>query len=253
MKIFKKKKLSIDFLEPSYRLLTDVAKKQDVSNSTIVNTLIDLFLGLSPDILSDLGSYCKKRAQEEIIITSERTGYDHAVKHTATEQYKRISDYFYTLNHTSNNNNNNMQRIYLKTGYVIFPEDWIVLPDVYGSPDTCMYAGVVESRNSGQYDIPHFVFFSDYRYGSDYPAELRDKVYAQCAAVYPDFRRLYNLQIPAPDITRTDPEGLELIKKWKNAPDFGLFHIVEQYDPIYWNQYTPDYQPPYGAMIIRNA
>ena len=69
-----------------------------------------------------------------------------------------------------------MKKVFLKEGYVIFPEDWIILPDIYDSPDKCLYAGVVESRNSEKYKIPHFVFFSNYRYGADYPTDLDDKV-----------------------------------------------------------------------------
>lgn len=248
--MFGKKKVSIDFLDPSYQLLTDAAKKQDTSNSSIVNTLVDLFLHLSPDVSQDIGTYCRKRYQEEIVAASALTGFSQQHKLTTAEQFRKISKYFGVDVPIVGSK---IKRMYLKNGYVLFPSDWIVLPDVCGSPDTCMYAGVIESRNSNQYHIPHFIFFSDYKYGSDYPAELQDKIYAQCAAIYPDFRRLYNLQIPAPDMTRTDPEGLKLIEKWKNAPEFGLFHIVEKGDPIYWNKYNPDYEPPYGAMIIRNT
>lgn len=60
------------------------------------------------------------------------------------------------------------------------------------------------------------------------------------------------MQLPAPDINRTDPKGIELMKKWQDAPEFGLFHIVEKDDPLYWNQVSPNYEPPYGAMIVRS-
>lgn len=247
--MFGKKKVSIDFTEPCYQSMAATAKDKKISNSTIINTLIEVFMQLSPAVIQDIGAYCLKRYLEEKAAADTLTGFAQQEKAICADQYYRISEYFGVK---APDVRPGMKKVFLKEGYVIFPEDWIILPDVYDSPDKCLYAGVVESRNSEKYHIPHFVFFSDYKYGADYPANLADKVFERCAAVYPDFKRLYNMQLPTPDISRTDPEGLELMKKWQDAPEFGLFHIVEKDDPLYWNQVTPNYEPPYGAMIVRS-
>lgn len=247
--MFDKKKVSIDFLQPLYQRLNDTAKEQGVSNSKIVNMLVDLFLQLSPDVACDIGTYCHQKYQSERIAAAALTGFAQQDKLLAADQYQRLSEYFgYNVAPTDQK----MRRIYLKEGYALVPDDWIVLNDVIAPADQCMYAGIVESRNCEKYQIPHFVFFSDYKYSADYPADLEEKVYTQCAAIYPDFRRLYNMQRPIPDESRTDPEGLKLISEWMEAPGFGLFHLVEKGDPHYWNKYRPDYDPPYGAMIVRD-
>lgn len=245
----RRKKVSIDFFEPFYRLMTTVAQNQRISNSAVINTLIDIFLQLPPHVAHNIGTFCRNEYYSEKIAAASLTGLAQQDKLLDAEYYRRVSEYFGADEATPESK---MRRIYLADGYAIFPADWIVLPDIIAPPEQCMYAGVVECRNAEKYQIPHFVFFSNYRCGADYPDDFVDAVYAKCAAVYPDFRRYYNMQQPLPDPDRTDDEGQKLMRAWMEAPEFGVFHFVEKGAFPYWNQYCPDYDPPYGAMIVRD-
>lgn len=249
--MFKKKKLSIDFLNSCYQSLTQTAQEEKVSNSDIVNTLITVFLQLSSDVRQDLSNYCQNRYAIEKANASADTfsALERENKAALAQEYLKIGNFLKI--DQEEDVHPKMRMVFLKEGYTIFPEDWIILEDICGRPEDCMYAGVVESRNCEKYHIPHFVFFSDYKYGRDYPEKLEKKVYAACASAYPDFKRLFNLQRPIPDHTGTDPEGKKLLKEWYDAPQFALFHLPEKGDPMYWNRITPNYDPPYGAMIIR--
>lgn len=247
--MFGKKKVSIDFYDPCYQSMITAAKEKKSSNSNIINTLVEVFLQLSPTVRQDIGTYCQTRYTQEKVAADTLTGMEQKEREAYAEQYHKLSTYFGVKKTDAPPKTN---KIFLKDGYVTFPDDWIILPDVYDRPDNCLYAGVVESRNCEKYHIPHFIFFCNYKYTSEYPADFTDTVYQRCAAVYPDFRRLYNMQLPTPDLSRTDPEGLEIMQKWYDAPQFSLFHIVEKDDPIYWNRVTPNYNPPYGVMIVRD-
>ena len=243
--MFGRKKVSIDFKPACYQSMIAAAKKGNSSNSDVINTLIEVFLQSSPDVLQNIGTCCQQRYIAEKEAANALTGYFREEKLSLAEQYLKITEY---CGVKLPEIDPGMKKIYLKEGYVIIPEDWIVLPDVYGSADQCMYAGVVESRNCEKYHIPHFVFFSNFASASEYPADLDDRVFASCASVYSDFSRIYNMQRPIPDGDRTDPEGLELIKQWYEAPQFGIFPIEEKEDPT-----KPAYDPPYGALIVRDV
>ena len=244
--MFGKKKVSIDFGEPEYSLLTEQAKREGKSNSSIVNKLIDLFLRISPDVAEKVGSFCHDQYLKEQTTLEKLSGFERNEVQKRMDQYEKLSAYFgYDANAEADPG---MKISFLKEGYVQYPKDWIVLPDVFGSADSCMYAGVVESRNSEKFGIPHFVFFSNKKYGKDYTDEMHAKIYEACARAWPDFGKYYNMQIPARNTT-----DIEYVKKWDAAPCFGLFHIVEKGDPMYWTDSSPDYKPPFGAMIIRDS
>ena len=131
----------------------------------------------------------------------------------------------------------------LKNGYVEYPENWIVLKNLFGSSETCLYAGVVEARNSTKYGIPHFLFFSDKKYAKDYSDEMELKIFEACKKAWPAFEEFEKMERPLPDFSDQNEA-----KKWDEAPCIHLFHIIEKGDPIY----DQEYDPPYGAQIIRS-
>ena len=244
-----KKKVSIDFLESTYQRVVNNAKRAQVSNSKIINTLVDVFLDLPADIQQSISTYCQKCYNEDLSMADMLTGFLRQEKLISASRYRQISEFFGMDN---SDLLPNMKKIYLKQGYVIFPSDWIILSDVCGKPEQCMYAGVVECRNAKKYRIPHFIFFSDYRNSADYPADFVDKVYAKCIVADPDIKQYYNMQQSLPDLSRSDEEGQELIRAWMDAPEFGIFSLAEKGIPPYWNVSDPNYIPPYGAMIVRD-
>lgn len=241
--MFGKKKVSIDFTEPEYALLASRAKIEAKSNSALVNDLISLFYRISPDVSKRIGNYCHEQYIREKQQLETLSGFERDESAKRIGQFEKLSAYF---GYDTSAVEPGMHITFLKEGYVIYPEDWIVLEDVFGPADTCMYAGVVESRNYEQYGIPHFIYFCNVKYGKDYSDDMRTRIYAACAKAFPDFKKYYNMQVLNPNM-----HDLREIKKWDAAPYFGLFPLVEKGDPFYWHAYNPDYKPPFGAMIIR--
>ena len=233
----KKKKISIDFLLPEYSLLSRQAKANGQSNSCIINELVGTFLPLVPEL---------KKYLECISELQRLSGYESQDIAIVASQWKTLENYFHV--NVENLPNTNMKKIQLKDGYCIVPKDFVILGDIFGRPEECLYAGVVESRNSKTYGIPQFLFFCNTKYAREYTDELEAKVYKECEKVFPEFKKLYNMQI---DLKPEEENDENRIAEWDKAPRFGMFHLVEKGDPVYWNSLNPNYNPPYGAMIVR--
>lgn len=56
-------------------------------------------------------------------------------------------------------NDSKMKRIEISDGYVIVPDDWVILDE--NTAKGKYYVGVVQIKNGYKYDAPHFLFFSD--------------------------------------------------------------------------------------------
>lgn len=254
--MFDKKKMSIDFTLPEYQLVKDTADNKDESSSSIINSLVGTFLPLKPSVKKKLCDYCMDQYGERIEELQNATTFDGQDTAIEASQWLNLSRYF-KLSDSENKElkNDSMKRVMLKDGYLIIPKEFIILNDTVAPAEECMYAGVVEARNGSKFGIPHFVFFSNCKYGHEYNNELETKVYEACEKAFPDFRKFFNMQIKMPNVAsgegRQDPEFLKNMDEWDKAPTFALFHIVEKGDPIYWNSINPNYEPPYGAMIIR--
>lgn len=242
----KKKKISIDFLLPEYSLLSRQAKANGQSNSCIINELVGTFLPLVPELKKELATYCADKYLECISELQRLSGYESQDIAIVASQWKTLENYFHV--NVENLPNTNMKKIQLKDGYCIVPKDFVILGDIFGRPEECLYAGVVESRNSKTYGIPQFLFFCNTKYAREYTDELEAKVYKECEKVFPEFKKLYNMQI---DLKPEEENDENRIAEWDKAPRFGMFHLVEKGDPVYWNSLNPNYNPPYGAMIVR--
>lgn len=136
-----------------------------------------------------------------------------------------------------------MQKLALKDGVLIIPKDWIVLnPE---DAKNCLYAGVVECRNSAKYGIPHFCFFTNKQYGNEYDQALQDYINKLCCEKWPKFEKIMQQEVkPIPD---SENKGQYLnSKEYLASPAIGHFHILATDDKLY------DNDPPYGAVIIRN-
>lgn len=246
MNMNKKKKVSIDFSLPEYDLLSRQAKAKGQSNSYIINELVGTFIPVVPEIKKELATYCANKYLECISELQRLSGYESQDIAIVASQWKTLENYFHV--NVENLPNQNMKKIQLKDGYCIVPKDFVVLGDICGRPEECLYAGVVESRNSKTYGIPQFLFFCNVKYAREYTDELEAKVYKECEKVFPEFKKYYNMQI---DLKPEEENNLYKIAEWDKAPRFGMFHLVEKGDPVYWNSLNPNYNPPYGAMIVR--
>lgn len=244
----KKKKISLDLPQDNLELLMYYCDEHDCNTSSAINNLIYTFLSTSHDVRKELSDFCFERYQDCLIAAESTVGFERDSLSRSAREFKYMS-LFYNNHPEHDFISHKMKRTYLSDGYVIYPSDWIVLPNIFGTASECKYAGVVESRNSIKYGIPHFIFFSDTKYQYEYTDEMEAQVYDACAKVYPRFKELYNLQKELPKLD--SPNYREELKEWDSAPKFALFSIVEKGDPLYWDN-DPDYHPPAGAMIIRD-
>lgn len=141
------------------------------------------------------------------------------------------------------NNEPDMTQYKIEGGYVVCPEDWIVLnPEEAGQ---CCYAGVVECRRK-EYHVPHFLFFTNKR-ANRYDDKLYSRVNRMCCQKWPKFKEILAQQVQPID----DPNnpGFQLnADEWMAAPTLGYFALYVKGDP------APDgFVPPMGAMVVRNS
>lgn len=127
-----------------------------------------------------------------------------------------------------------MQKVKLADGYLLVPEDWIVLNPEHA--ESCHHAAVLECKNSAKYGIPHFIYLNNYQYENQYPDEMVSDFYARCRKTWPRFSEIEELNQRASDSSAED---------YLTAPIIGLFNIAVQGDKS-----SEDY--PYGAMIVKN-
>lgn len=237
----KKKKMSFDILLENYELLSNYSEELDVSNSSVLNFLIATFLDLDEYTKNKISKniYYEKNKLEDSMF--EFQGYE---KNNAKKRLHNLENLlnFFTDGKgykevTSGMNEQEMKKIKMKNGYLICPEDWIVVNNY--NPLGCEYAGVVETKNGAKYNVPHFVFFL--------PKEIHrmddndiERVNEKCINAYYDFKRILGMEV-SPVFNKE--HKLLNAEAWMNSPHPGYFPI-----PVYGE--SDSYL--YGAMVVRN-
>lgn len=123
----------------------------------------------------------------------------------------------------------------ISNGYVVYPEDWILVNPEDAAMAT--YVGVVEVRQK-ELHIPHFLFFSSKKI-NQLDSSFFEKINTKCAELYPKFHDVLKMQVPYIEGVNED----EFLK----SPQIGHFQIPVQGE----DDYFKDHKPPYGAMVIR--
>ena len=136
-----------------------------------------------------------------------------------------------------------MKKIKLADGYLIIPNDWIVVnPE---QAENCRYAAVLECRNSTKYGVPHFIYFNNCRYVNEFTDSMEENFYQLCKKAWPKFSEIKELSDKNRLVPDPDNKGQYLnAEAHLKAPTIGLFSIQEQGE-------NPFDEPPYGAMIVR--
>ena len=238
----KKKKISIDFNLDNYEKLTSYGENYGLSNSVIVNFLIENFLDLDSNLKQGLSTYVYKKKNNLENSLFECSGFEKVQVKKEIQILENLIMFFtdgkgYKEEECTMNNNQHMQKVKMKNGYLVCPEDWIVVNN--HNPLGCEYAGVVETKNGAKYNVPHFVFF--------FPAEINnmteldiERVNDKCIDAYYDFKRILGMEVsPAFDKNHK----LLNAEAWMNSPHPGYFPI-----PVYGG--SDSYL--YGAMVVRN-
>ncbi|GAA0106722.1 hypothetical protein UT300013_33460 [Paraclostridium sordellii] len=234
-----KVKKSIDFTKENMDLLDKYKSVYGFSsNNEIINYLINTFLDLEPGIKKSLGEFCNleyKNLNDELINVEP---FERIEKQNFQEQYKNLVRFFTNGNEplTKNLDNNSMKRIEIEDGYVIIPDDWIVLNE--NEAKDCRYVGVVEVKNGSDYDAPHFIFFSRNPINelTDIDTDNIDK---ECCFKFPKYSEILEKKVHLRFDKNRKPINLDEHLK---SPIPGYFGIQDQGNGNFY---------PFGAMIFR--
>lgn len=250
------KRTSFDLSINNSEILKHYASASEKNLSQIINATIQITMGAAPEVRRAISGFCSSKILEIEQEISCMSDFQKQEAMQLKKQYQDLAHYF-SVGLEPEKENENQRKIYLQDGYVLIPNspDWIVL-DNYSNPANYLYAGVVETREpvngKKQYDPKHYVFFTNYKYGRDYPETLEDEIYAACCAKDPSFKQiLNNVVTPQYKDQKHTFQNMINLEAYKAAPCPGLFHIIEQDDLMEMRSYQPDYQPPYGCMIVR--
>lgn len=136
-----------------------------------------------------------------------------------------------------------MHIVDIKNGQLKCPRDWIILnqDDAAG----CDVAYVIETSNA---EVPHFVWLAD----SDYVCNVdsidektMDYIRQLCINKRPDFKTNVIDKLVEPEYDEWTPGRIKNEKEVLTAPRVGIFKL-------YIEGTKKNYEPPYGARIIRN-
>ena len=247
-------KLTIDLTDENKATLEKIKTERRMPYGSMINSLISTFGDIPEVVKKELLAIIKPKIKE--LYKEMDTAGDYQFRELANQSqaYIDIATFLNDGNRISLESleaEPTLKKYKMKDGILICPDNWIVINAEQA--DTMMYAGVVECRNSERFGtknfgrtIPHFVFFSNKKYGREYDDYYISHINRLCVQAWPDFQMVIDSQVEPID----DPErpGYQInAEEWMNAPTIGHFAIYEQGDPIYGS----NYQPPAGARIIR--
>lgn len=235
----------------------DFSEKMGTNFSRAMNYLLRIQLSLNPEVKKIMADFCNQQIADLRESMKEMSDFEKQDALQIQRQFQELA-YFYSLglDATQTRGGTPMKKVYLKEGYVLIPStsDWVLL-DNYKNPAECMYAGVVETREpldgKKKYNPKHYVYCCNYQYGKDYPTDMDEEVYAAICEKDPSFKEILNAVVLPQYNGKECFANMTNVEEYKSAPCPGMFHIVEQGDPTYWNNANPDYEPPFGCMIIR--
>jgi len=231
-------KFTVDIGGENKKILDDLTENLNIKYGPAVNLIISTFCGMPKMIRQEFKDFCLRRYGE---ISNSITEAGEFERQSLREKRNYYLQMLKVLNGGKDISKEDlmMQKIPLKKGYLLCPRDWVILNPERAKDS--LYAGCVECKNSRRYQIPHLLFFCDYKYTQDYPEEFLQKVNGMCIKAWPRFQSVIADQIPLiPDLTgKTD---------YVNKVDYLNSPVIAYYS-IWEKEEMED--TPFGATIIR--
>ncbi len=242
-----KKRTTLDLTPENYKILTSISDKFGITFGEAVGILIKLFISLPAVCRKDLLFFTRNQLRQRLLLDSKTGALEAGESERAIHDYQTISYFFESgILPISDNSKANMQRRYLKEGYIEYPADWIFLPDVLGKAEECMYAGVIETRNGNKYSVPHFIFASPHKHGYMYTDADKNAIFDAAIKAWPEFRKILNMQVDA----EYGENGLiSNEKEFMEAPYAGIFAVYSEDDIEMKTLHHGE--APYGTKIVR--
>lgn len=243
---FPTSKLTLDLTDKNQEILEQIKTEHQIPYGVTINNLIDIFCSIPGPVKKELLAFIKS----QVLILCKKINADDSLSNI--ESLKSLESYTAIASFLNNGNplfiqksdeRLLMKKISIRNGVLICPDDWI-----YVNPNDAansLYACAIECQNHLQYNIPHFVFFSNIRTVFDYSEEYKRYIYRLCTSVYPRFANILKMQV-APVEDPEHPGSLLNATQYRNAP------IVKPFD-IYINDHLTEYfesGPIYGAQIV---
>lgn len=241
------KKISINVLGENVDIIERLTMNSGYKMSPLINKIIKTVCNM-PDV--------QRRAIEQTCLKEyaninellENTNEEFTRKKLIEDQ-EQLADMLWLMNGCSYKIDkkvislNNMTRIELSNGYLIYPKEWIVTnPE---EAEQCRYAIVLECKNSTIYQVPHFIYLTEYNFGECNTDDLREKIYDRCRKIWVRFSEIEELNeknklIPDPN----NPNCYLNLKEYMKLPIINLFYVSEE---------GKNDEYPYGAMIVRTS
>lgn len=234
----KKYKKSIDFTTDTINLMENMRNYEDYSSySDLVNTLIMTFSCLPKEVKVSMSEMCYSEIKKINQELDKLSVYEWQKKNNILEAYNRIR-MFLKQDILVEKKESDLRIIDIKDGYVIIPNDWIIVNEELAK--NSRYVGVIEVRNGAKYNMPHFVYFSEKPINrmSQEEDDYIDKI---CIRLYPDYAKAL-CQYVAPQYN-SDGEMINM-EEVLAAPVAGHFEI-----PEYRKDENRNY--PYDAMVVK--
>ena len=231
-------RLTFDLSEANKDALEQFKERDPRPFGAIVNYIINTVCMPSDEVRNHMTSDIKHQIR---MLNKQCEGVDLFEKMNIIKQIEEYLDLLQILNCGENIkiediiNDVEMVKYDISNGYVVYPENWILLNPEDAAMAT--YVGVVEVRQK-ELQIPHFLFFSSEKI-NQLDSTFFEKINAKCAELYPKFRDVLNRQVPYIEGVNED----EFLK----SPQIGHFQIPVQGE----DDCFKDHKPPYGAMVIR--
>lgn len=242
-----KKRTTLDLTPENYKVLSAISDKFGITFGEAVGLLTKLFISMPPTCRKDLLFFTRNQIRQILDIEAKIGALEAGENDKVIRDYQTISYFFESGQLPLAATTANMKRIYLKDGYVEFPNDWIYLPNVLGQAEECLYAGVIETRNSQKYGVPHFIFASPYKHGYMYTDSDRKIIFDAAIKAWPEFKKILNMHVAA----EYNENGLiSNEKEYMEAPYAGIFAVYSE-DDIEMKTLHHGV-PPYGTKIVKN-
>lgn len=239
------RKISVDLTDENFEALDKFKESRNMPYSIIINRLLRI-LCKSPDIKEELITICKSRIRTLYAEMDQVGTFECQKFYNKSAQYMEILS-FLTQNPqitvSSILDEAQMKKIRLVDGYLIYPENFILLNE--SAAQNYRNVCIVEVRNA-QFPVPHFIYFS-----GNTPAHYTDAdttyINQLCVQKWPRFQEIADTA-KRPIYDPDNPMRCLNDAEMRTAPQIGYFGIIATNDP----NYSDLYAAPYNIKIIRD-
>lgn len=239
-------KFSVNVYGDNKKILDALTQSYNSKYSTTINKIISTFCNPPKEIREEIEAVLLK-ARKKALYEYENTEDPNFLENLAS-QIEYCEDYL-LLSHRGDyrfyddspeKSMKELRKVELSNGYLQIPTDWIIVnPEEIGRRS---YAAVLECRNHAKFEIPHFVYLTDFKYAREYTAAMEEEFYQLCTKKWPRFSEIIKQSEQAKLIEDPDHPGEYLnAEAYFAAPTIGIFAISDQTTGNH----------PYSAMIVQ--